>query len=327
MERLSPLPWDEPDWFERVEAWVDAELERLGLQPRGALELVRTRPWAAVARVSTMSGNIWFKEAAPPLAFEPGLTVSIARRCPNFTPVVLAAEGTSMITDDAGPQLRSFRKSGEPAPSWDEILPRYAELQIELADDVNELLKLGTPDRRPALVSSTYLELAERVSGAEVAQLERLRTLAPELELLVEALAGPLPLTIIHEELHEGNVFVRGGRARVLDWGEASVSHPFAGLVNTLRDIAYRRRLKPNGREILRLRSVYLEPWTPFASSAELLEQFDRGYLLGTLCRAMSWEHILKPQLAPVRAEYERNAAVWLDLFREGIEDGVRLGA
>jgi hypothetical protein len=149
MERLSPLPWDEPDWFERVEAWVDAELERLGLQPRGALELVRTRPWAAVARVSTMSGNIWFKEAAPPLAFEPGLTVSVARRCPNFTPVVLAAEGTSMITDDAGPQLRSFRKSGEPAPSWDEILPRYAELQIELADDVNELLKLGTPDRRP----------------------------------------------------------------------------------------------------------------------------------------------------------------------------------
>jgi hypothetical protein len=140
-----------------------------------------------------MSGNIWFKEAAPPLAFEPGLTVSVARRCPNFTPVVLAAEGTSMITDDAGPQLRSFRKSGEPAPSWDEILPRYAELQIELADDVNELLKLGTPDTRPALVSSTYLELAERVSGAEVAQLERLRALAPELELLVEALAGPLP--------------------------------------------------------------------------------------------------------------------------------------
>jgi hypothetical protein len=32
-------------------------------------------------------------------------------------------------------------------------------------------------------------------------------------------------------------------------------------------------------------------------------------------------------QLAPVRAEYDRNAAVWLDIFREGIEDGVRLGA
>jgi len=45
---------------------------------------------------------------------------------------------------------------------------------------------------------------------------------------------------------------VRGGRARLLDWGEAAVSHPFAGLVNTLRDFAYRRRLEPEGREMLR---------------------------------------------------------------------------
>jgi hypothetical protein len=127
--------------------------------------------------------------------------------------------------------------------------------------------------------------------------------------------------------MHEGNVFVRGGRARLLDWAEASVSHPFAGLVNTLRDIAYRRRLKPNGREMLRLRSVYLEPWSGFAASAELHEIFNRGYLLGTVCRAMSWERILAPRLAPIRAEYDRNAAVWLDIFREGVEDGVRLGA
>jgi aminoglycoside phosphotransferase (APT) family kinase protein len=165
------------------------------------------------------------------------------------------------------------------------------------------------------------------VSSAEPSATKRLRALGPELELLVEALDGPLPLTVIHEELHEGNVFVRGGRARLLDWAEASVSHPFAGLVNTLRDIAYRRRLKPNGREMLRLRSIYLEPWTRFAPSAELRELFNRGYLLGTLCRAMTWERILVTQLAPVRAEYDRNAAVWLDIFREGVEDGVRLGA
>jgi hypothetical protein len=140
MERPSPMPWDEPGWFEQVEAWVAAELERLGLQSQGALELVRTRPWAAVARVATASGDIWFKQAAPPLAFEPALTVAVARRCPEFNPEVLAAEGTSMLTRDAGPQLRSLIKSGEPAPSWDEILPRYAELQIELAGDVDELL-------------------------------------------------------------------------------------------------------------------------------------------------------------------------------------------
>jgi hypothetical protein len=123
------------------------------------------------------------------------------------------------------------------------------------------------------------------------------------------------------------NVFVREGNVRLLDWAEASFSHPFAGLVNTLRDIAYRRRLKPNGREMLRLRSIYLEPWTRFARPAELCELLDRGYLLGTVCRAMSWERILAHQPAPVRSEYGRNAKVWLDIFREGIAEGVRLGA
>ena len=145
---------------------------------------------------------------------------------------------------------------------------------------------------------------------------------------MTDALAGPLPATLIHEEFHEANVFVRRRRPRLLDWAEGAVSHPFAGLVNTLRDIAFRRRLKPNGREMLRLRSVYLEPWTSFGSPRELSELFDRGYVLGALCRASSWDRVLSGQSAAVRDEYNRNAAVWLDIiFREGIEQGVRLGA
>ena len=217
---------------------------------------------------------------------------------------------------------------GEPAPSWDELLPLYAELQIELAEDAKELVALGAPDKRPAMVSAAYAGLVERVGRHNSLDIKRLQALAPELESLTDALASPLPATLIHEEFHETNVFVRDGRPRLLDWGEATVSHPFAGLVNTLRDIAFRRRLKPNGREMLRLRSVYLEPWTPFGSPRELSELFDRGYVLGALCRALTWDRVLTGQRASVRNEYNRNAAVWLDIiFREAIEQGVRLGA
>ena len=322
------LPWEAPDWFERVESWVGIELGQLGVEPQGKLELVRTRPWAAVARVTTTTGDVWFKQPAPSLAFEPALTVAVARRRPAFTPEVLASEGTWMLTRDAGPQLRALLKRGEPAPTWDELLPRYAELQIELAKYAEELVALGAPDKRPAVVSAAYSGLAERVGRHNGLDIKRLQALGPKLESLTEALASPLPATLIHEEFHETNVFVREGRTRLLDWGEAAVSHPFAGLVNTLRDIAFRRRLKPNGREMLRLRSVYLEPWAPFGSPRELAELFDRGYLLGALCRAITWDRILKSQRASVRDEYNRNAAVWLDvIFREGIEEGVRVGA
>ena len=327
MDEPQPLPWEEPGWLDRVESWVGNELGRLGLEPHGRLELVRARPWAAVARVATEAGDFWFKEPAPSLAFEPALTVAVSRQCPDFTPEVLATEATWLLTRDAGLQLRALIKSRDPAPSWDELLPLYAELQIELVDEAEELVALGAPDKRPAMMSAAYPKLVERVGNLAALDVKRLQALAPELESLTEALARPLPATLIHEEFHEANVFVRSGRARLLDWAEAAVSHPFAGLVNTFRDIAFRRKLKPNGREMLRLRSVYLEPWMPFGSPRELEELFNRGYVLGALCRAFTWDRVLAGQSESVRAEYGRNAAVWLDvIFREGIEEGVRLG-
>ena len=63
-----------PHWFDDVESWVGIELRRRGLEPLGELELVRTRPWAAVARITTASGDVWLKEPAPALAFEPAVT-------------------------------------------------------------------------------------------------------------------------------------------------------------------------------------------------------------------------------------------------------------
>jgi Phosphotransferase enzyme family len=328
VEEAQLLPWDQPGWFERVEPWVAGELARLGLVPRGKLELVRVRPWAAVARLATVAGDIWFKEPAPSLAYEPALTAAVSRYCPDFTPEVLATQQAWMLTRDAGEQLRAVRERGDPKPTWDELFPLYAELQIELGEVAPELLALGTPDKRPAIISADYPRLVESVAARSPVDVTKLRALAPQVESLVHGLAGPLPATLIHEEFHAANVFVRGERPRLLDWAEAAVSHPFAGVVNTLRDIAFRRRLKPNGRELLRLRSIYLEPWTSFASPAELHELLDRGYMLGALCRAMTWDRFLAGQSAAVRAEYSRNAAVWLDIiFRQAIEDGVKLGA
>ena len=322
------LPWHDSAWLERVASWVGSALERVDIQTRGELELVRTRPWAAVARIPTTAGEVWFKEPAPSLAFEPALTAAVSRRCADFTPQVLAAEGTWLLTRDAGRQLRAVIKDRDPTPSWDELLGLYAELQMALADEAERLLSLGTPDKRPRTVAALYPALIESVQDLDASGVEEVRALGPALDSLVERLAGPLPVTVIHEEFHEANVFLREGQPRLIDWGEAAISHPFAGIVNTFRDIAFRRRLKPNGTEMLRLRSVYLEPWTRFASPRELHELFDRGYALGALCRVLSWDRALTGQSPEVRAEYGRNAAVWLHLiFRESLEEGVRLGA
>jgi hypothetical protein len=324
----QPLPWEEPGWSERVGSWVGAEIARLGLEPHGDLELVRARPWAAVARIATADGDVWFKEPAPSLAFEPALTVAVARRCRDFAPEVVSTSGTWLLTRDAGPQLRAALASGDAAPPWDDLLARYAELQIRLIDDADDLVRLGAPDKRPAVVADAYPSIVGRGAGLGTVDVERLHALAPRVAAAAEVLEGAVPATAIHEEVHEANIFVRDGRPRLLDWGEGAVSHPFAGIVNTFRDIAFRRKLEPDAPELLRLRSAYLEPWTRFASPRELVELFDQGYVLGTLCRALTWTRVLAGQSDSVRGEYGRNAAVWLDvIFREAVEEGVRLGA
>jgi hypothetical protein len=329
MQTSSVPPWDEPDWLDRAAAWTNAQLARRGIEPRSELTLERLRPWAAVAWIETSEGRAWFKEPAPTMAFEPSLTAAVSSRSANVGPEVIAWEGSWLLTRDAGLQLRSLLEARATAPAWEDILRQYADLQLAHVPDVERLLTLGVPDKRPEALLADYPRLVEDVRGLEAVPVERkqLASLRPTLERVVAGLAEPVPMTVIHEEVHEGNVFVAGGHARLLDWGEGAVSHPFAGLTNTLRDIAYRRGLEPDTAEVLRLRDVYLEPWTQFAPLDELRRMFAGGYLLGTLCRAVTWERFLAEASQEARDEYDRNAAVWLDIFREGLQEGVRLGA
>ncbi|MEP6469978.1 MAG: hypothetical protein ABJC24_09435 [Chloroflexota bacterium] len=326
MQRVVHLPWEKPGWFQAISGWVVSELIAAGLPPEGRPILVRTRPWAAIARVRTGVGDVWFKESAPALAFEPAVTVHIASRQPDFSPEIVATKGPRMLTLDAGAQLRALYRRRSRAPSWDDILPCYAELQIKLAADLPGLMGLGVPDKRPATVSTRYPDLVERFGGRDAQVAAHLLLLSARLDSLAQALQDPLPMTVIHEEVHEANIFVRDGAARLLDWGEAAVSHPFAGVVNTFRDIAFRRRLRHDGRELKRLRAIYLEPWTRFAPARQLEELFDAGYLLGMLCRVLAWDAVTVGQAPEVRQEYGHNAEVWLDMFRESFEEGVRLG-
>ena len=172
---MTSLPWDDDGWFANAAGWIDERVTR-----SGELELLRTRPWSALIRVPTEEGDVWFKESARSSDFEPALTAFLAERRPDCVPAVIAAEGARMLTADAGPSVRTLVEEQRPAPAWEEIVALYGELQIELADAVEQFLLLGVPDSRP--------------------------------ETLGHPVGGSLPLTLIHEEVHDGNVHVLDGR-------------------------------------------------------------------------------------------------------------------
>jgi hypothetical protein len=268
------------------------------------------RPWSTVLRIPTDEGDLWFKANMPTQAFEAGVVETLAERRPDLVPPLLAVdlERGWMLQADGGTLLRSI-VDGTDHGVWVDILPRYAELQIDAAPDRERLLAAGAPDRRLAALPGQFEELlADRESLPTITdeELERLHELVPRIEEDGRALAAHrLPETIQHDDLHDGQVFVRDGGYVFFDWGDSCVSHPFFTLVVTLAVLAYRLNVEHGAPETDRFRDAYLEPWTGFASRSELAEAFPISHRLGVLCRGLTWASIVAALPTPLRADEE----------------------
>jgi Phosphotransferase enzyme family len=182
------------------------------------------------------------------------------------------------LMHDAGTRLRELVETPADLHHWETLLPEYAHLQIEAAPHAQEFLDGGTPDHRLAVLPQQLREL-----GGPLA-LEA----GPRFEDMCHRLAAVgIPETIQHDDLHDGQVFVRDRRYLFFDWGDSCVSHPFHSLTVILRAVAWKLDLQPGGPELVRLRDAYLEP---FGADPELAEL---GYRTGTVARAISWHRMV----------------------------------
>jgi hypothetical protein len=177
----------------------------------------------------------WFKACAPVQAFEPRLTADLFGRWPDRVPEVLAYDEQRawLLLADAGTPLRVLGNSPD---AWLLALPLCAELQRGEAADAQDHLARGVPDLRLATLPARYAVLLERDLPLEHDEIGRLRRFDSRFAELCGALAAyDLPETVQHDDLHAANVYADRGRLRLLDWGDASISHPFASLVVTFR--------------------------------------------------------------------------------------------
>jgi hypothetical protein len=279
------------------------------LQPAGPVETFRERPWSTVLRVPLAQGCAWLKACAPVQAFEPELTAQLFARWPDRVPEVLAhdARRAWLLLADAGRPV-SERGFDVWMQAMVRALPRYAELQRGEAAHASEHLAHGVPDLRLATWPGQYEELLRSdlpLTGDETSRLARF---APRFAELCAQLAGSgVPETIQHDDLHTGCLYQPRGQLRVLDWGDASVSHPFVSLVVTFRFLEEIGGLRSGGRWHARLRDAYLEPWGPGLAGA-----FELAIRAGAFAHAFAWAR-QRNAMAPVtRPGFDRWFAVIL---------------
>jgi len=300
--------WTEPDWLAEAEAWI-----RERVTVAGELDQFHVRWWSTVIRVPTGGEDIFFKAVAPGFEFEPALTVRLFELAPDrVTPVVDAdLDRAWMLMRDAGTRLRELVLTPSDLRHWELALPRYAELQLTATPIAEELLALGVPDARLAVLPEQLRAvLAEPVRGMPVAEQERALEALPEFEALCRELAAyGIAETIQHDDLHDGQVFVRNGRYVFFDWGDSCISHPFHSLTVNLRAAAAKLDLEPGGPEVRRLRDAYLEPFGGLGEAADL------AYRTGTVGRALAWDRFARSGFGYTEPDDDLATAHGLKLF------------
>jgi phosphotransferase family enzyme len=314
------VDWRDPVWLDEAHAWIRAALPGT---PTGSIEQPQVYPWATVLRVPSPDGLLWFKANAPVQRFEAALTAELARAAPDITVELVAVDVRRgwMLMRDAGSRLRELIGGPDQLDHWLAILPRYAELQRDLAALAERFIALGVPDERlgglarhlEEVLDDDDLIFSGRPGGITPDEHARLRDSVSTVSTMCSDLAAMgVPETVQHDDFHDGQIFVRDGRYRFLDWGDACISHPFHTLVVTLRVLAWQQGLAPGGPELLRLRDAYLEPFEDVASPKDLRLAFALAHRTGTIGRALAWSRYF---VGDPDAERDDTVAYGLKMF------------
>jgi hypothetical protein len=235
--------------------------------PTGEIEQPHVRPWSTLLRVPTADGAVWFKANGPQERHEAALVQVLAEERPDAVPPLVAVdlERGWMLMADAGERLREIVARERSLERWLDILPLYASVQVDLAPRAEELVSLGVPDLRLAVLPAKFEAFLEEVgpSLGDDEVIDRARALVPWVREASAELAGyGLQETIQHDDFHDGQVFVRDGSYLLMDWGDACVSHPFFTLSVTLQGfLSWGLEDVENSEPIEPYAATYVEPF------------------------------------------------------------------
>ena len=283
--------WSDPRRRTDADAWIHARVAELGAVLTGEIEQPHRRAWSTVLRVPTDRGTLWFKANPRAKAYEAAVVELLAERRPDAVPGLLAVDRRRgwLLMTDGGTRLRELVEAERDLGRWLDVLPRYARLQLDLAPDRDALLAAGAPDRRLERLPGLYRELLAGLDWLPAEQLDRLRRLVGWVDTSCATLARlGVRETIQHDDLHDGQVFVRDGDYLFFDWGDACVTHPFLTMAVTLEGVlSWGLDDVAGSVDVTPFRDAYLEPFATVADPAELTAGLAIALRLGWLSRAL----------------------------------------
>jgi Phosphotransferase enzyme family len=310
---LAPEPENQPHWQRRggwaaLLSWLDAELHEQGRVRTGVPQVLKDWDISFLMRVQTTDiagaegGTVYLKALPDFFRAEVRVTCTLWHELPGAAARVLAADigrGLLLLSDAGEPLIGTCSGWITPpadAPHWTSA--DSAALMRQLARiqrGAERLPLLGTlPDHGPEWVLGHLPRLlagplfrTEMEGGLNPVEVAALLALRPRLQAALERLiASPVPRTLGHGDLHKGNVLRQGQAFTLLDWSDASRTHPFLD-GGPLYLVPESRR--PEAED------VYLQAWTEFLPLPELRALLQDAALVGELYRVLGYTENIQP--------------------------------
>jgi hypothetical protein len=318
MSTQPQLRWHDPLWQKQAHDWIQSEAEKNSIEITGEIEQPHAYPWSTVMRVTTNEGTIFFKATAPETVYESALTQKLAGSYPDCMPELIVVDSARgwMLMRDGGEQLRASIRPEQDIQPWNPIITRYAEIQIGLAEHVSEILALGIPDHRPVSLPALYKQLLsdqeslmiDQEKGLTSAEFQQLQDLMPRFQqICADLTAFGIPDSLNHGDFHDGNVLLKNGRITFFDWGDASVTHPFASLRTFFVSMEIALKLDdwaPPTPEMIALLNRYLERWERFANKERLLTAYNLSRPVASIAKTLAWHEGISRMDGAQREEY-----------------------
>ncbi|MEH0933761.1 aminoglycoside phosphotransferase family protein [Micromonospora psammae] len=206
-------PWAQPGGPAASLAWATAQLDRLD---RPTTRVTQQRTWnlSAIWRLDGPGGTTWLKQVPGFFRHEAAVLRRLAAVAPGRTPTLLADDGDGRMLLDHVPGEDRY---GADLAERQAIAADHHALQVRAVPAVAELVAAGVPDRRGAALAAWIRSALAPHAAAALDGLEA---------RLAEVARCGLPDTLVHGDLHPGNVRGDGDRRVIIDWGDSFVGHP-----------------------------------------------------------------------------------------------------
>jgi Ser/Thr protein kinase RdoA (MazF antagonist) len=151
----------------------------------------------------------------------------------------------------------------------------------------------------------------QALSVLEPAEREQLRGFGSQIGRICEQLARyAVPQTLVHGDLHLGNIALQDDKYTLFDWTDACIAHPFFDLITVLNHADEMEGSLAETQTILC--DAYLAGWLGYEPIEQLHKACALALPLGALHQAVSYQHILAGVEAAARAEWEGAIGYWL---------------